>query len=709
MKNVKKIILMLVVLVSVFTGFSLVDVKAETAPNKLKMKPKSQLYYYSNGTNYISGYHFYRKQFTDGTYGYCVSNINTKVPGGMTLKLKNQITDMGLDYIIKNGWPEKSFTGNNKKDFYITQSAIWEYYDQTKGTHNWNTSFTAKSTGMKKYVYELVTAAKIAKNAEVKEPSITLVYGDTNMTLNADKSYFVSKEIGVTLSETTGVYTVTLVEAPEGTLLKNEKGEVKTEFNDGEKLFVHVPASSIKDGESGSVSLKVNATGLTYVTYRYTPGVKNYQDISPAKKYREETTLTTEKPLVLNFTKDKIVTKVKISKQDITSKKELPGAMLSIKDSTGKVVEQWVSGNEPHYIEGLPAGEYTLGEAIAPEGYVLSTETIKFSVKADGSVTNVVMYNAKETKVTKVKVSKQDIASKEELPGASLEIKDKNGKVVEKWVSGNEPHYIEGLAVGEYTLTETQAPSGYVLSTETVKFSVKADGSVTNVVMYNAKEVKVTKVKISKQDIASKEELPGASLEIKDSNGKVVEKWVSGNKAHYIEGLPAGKYTLTETQAPSGYVLSSETIEFEVKADGSVTSVVMYNVKDTKTTKVKVSKQDITNKKELPGATLVIKDKNGKIVDEWVSTDAPHYIEGLNPGDYTLTEKIAPKGYTLSEETITFTVKADGSLTSVVMMNAPQTEVPITDMNVSPMVIIIASILITLGTGMVVYYVKFGK
>ncbi len=617
MKNVKKIILMIFVFVGLFASINLLDVNAKTAPSSLKMKSKSNLYYFSGSTDYINGYNFYRKQFTNGMYGYCVSNINTKVPAGLTLKSKGKIIDKGLDYIIKNGWPNKTFTGNAKKDYYITQSAIWEYFDQTKGSHNWNTSFTAKSTGMKAYVYNLVTAAKTARNAEDIVPTMSVNVSNTIMNLNSEKTYFVSGEVGVTLTSTKGTYTVSLESAPEGTILKNTKGEVKSEFNADERFLVYVPVSSVKDGEKGTVTFKVHATGVTYVTYKYSSGKSNYQVVAPTETYEELTDLVSA-PLTLQFTKDKIVTKVRISKQDITTKQELPGAMLSIKDSTGKVVEQWMSTNEPHYIEGLAPGNYTLGEAIAPSGYVLSYEEVPFTVKADGSVTNVVMYNSKE-------------------------------------------------------------------------------------------EVKVTKVKISKQDITSKEELPGATLEIRDKSGNVVDKWVSGNEPHYIEGLPEGTYYLTETIAPSGYVLSSETIEFEVKNNGSVTSVVMYNAKETKTTKVKVSKQDITNNKEIEGANLVIKDSTGKVVDEWVSKTEPHYIEGLNPGEYTLTETVAPNGYVLSKETVTFTVKDDGSMTSVVMYNTPQTPVPITDMNVSPMTMIIASILIALGTGVVVYYVKFAK
>ena len=677
--KIKKYLMLVIALF----GFSFLNVKA-SAPNTITLKSKSSMYYYSenNGTDYISGYNFYRKELKDGTYAYCASNIDTKVPGGKTLNLASENKDMGLNYLIQNGYPNRSMTGNDKKDYYITQSAIWEYFDLTRGSNNWKrTTFDSSSTGMKGYVYTLVQEALKAKNSTYQEPAITLSYTSDKMTKNGN--YFVSVPVNVNLTNTTGTYDALLKNAPQGSFIKR---------TDNGGFQVYVPVQ--KGDNKGSITVTVSAKGIIKKTYIYTTGSSRYQDIIP-QPYEEEKAVSKD----ITFYYESKTTKVKISKQDITTKKELPGATLVIKDKNGNEVDKWVSTTEPHYIEGLEPGEYTLIETIAPTGYVLSTETIKFTVKADGSLTTAVMYNSK---TTKVKISKQDITTKKELPGATLVIKNKNGKEIDKWVSTTEPHYIEGLEPGEYTLTEVVAPNGYVLSKETITFTVKADGSLTTATMYNTK---ITKVKISKQDITSKEELPGATLVIKDKNGKEIDKWVSTTEPHYIEGLEPGEYTLTEVVAPNGYVLSKESITFTVKNDGSITEAVMYN---SRTTITKISKQDITTKKELAGAELVIKDKNGKEIDKWVSTTEPHYIEGLEPGEYTLTEIVAPNGYVLSKESITFTVKNDGSITEVVMYNTLY-EVPITDLNVSKTMIIVALSLIMLGAGVVVYYAKFSK
>ena len=343
------------------------------------------------------------------------------------------------------------------------------------------------------------------------------------------------------------------------------------------------------------------------------------------------------------------------------------------------------------------------GQATKQTAYVYTPSSSKYQKivpsitypETESAQATIKVKAAKEKIQTKVKISKQDITTKQELPGAKLVIKDANGKEVASWVSTNTPKYIKGLEAGNYTLCETQAPDGYELYTECIKFTVKADGTVSTVIMYNAPKSKETKVQISKKDITSKEEIAGAKLRITDLNGKEIISWVSTTTPKLIKNLKPGKYYLEETQAPDGYILSTEKKEFEVKEDGTVTSIVFYNEKqkqEIKPNKVAISKQDMTTKQELPGATLVIKDANGKEIDRWVSTNEVHYVE-LEKGTYTLTEVIAPKGYVLSTETITFTVDENGNVDKpVIMYNTKAVEVPITDANVPMIVYLIGAL-----------------
>ena len=267
------------------------------------------------------------------------------------------------------------------------------------------------------------------------------------------------------------------------------------------------------------------------------------------------------------------VTKITVSKKDITNGEELPGAHLVIKNEKGDVVEEWTSTNETHYIEKLPIGKYTLTEITAPDGYE-TAETISFEIKDTGEIQH---YDMFDSPYRPVEVSKKDITNKEELPGAKLEIRDAEDKVVDSWTSTSEAHKVD-LPHGKYTLIETKPADGYTTA-ESIKFEVlerntKEDNGVE--VQHVEMEDDVTKVQISKQDVTTKKELPGAKLQIKDKDGKVVDEWTSTNEVHYIEKLPIGEYTLTETTAPNGYDVA-ESVNFKVLDTNEIQHVIMYD------------------------------------------------------------------------------------------------------------------------------------
>lgn len=197
------------------------------------------------------------------------------------------------------------------------------------------------------------------------------------------------------------------------------------------------------------------------------------------------------------FTFEDEPTVFEFTKTALTTGKEVEGAKLQITDEEGTVIDEWVSGKEPHIIRELVVGKtYTMTETKPADGYV-TAESIVFTVEDTAEVQKVEM----KDDVTKVEISKTDIAGKE-LPGAKLTILNEEGKVVESWISGKEPHYIEMLPIGKYVLHEETAPEGYLVA-EDVSFEVKDTAEIQKVQMKDEAEPK----KDVPQDYVDKKQL----------------------------------------------------------------------------------------------------------------------------------------------------------------------------------------------------------
>lgn len=280
--------------------------------------------------------------------------------------------------------------------------------------------------------------------------------------------------------------------------------------------------------------------------------------------------------------------KVTILKKEKETERMLEGAIFGlftkedIKGRDGKVlmeagtlIEQKTTDENGQILfkADLPVdGTYIVKEIYAPDGFVTSNEEKEFTFEYGKPEEAEVSYEfVFENEPTTVELTKTDLTTGKELPGAHLKVTDEDGNVIEEWVSTEKAHVIKELTVGKsYTMTETKPADGYVTA-ESITFTVENTAEIQKQEMKDD----VTKVLISKQDIAGKE-LPGAKLTILDEDGKVVESWTSTEEAHYIEMLPIGKYTLREETAPEGYLVAKD-VEFEVKDTAEVQKVVMVD------------------------------------------------------------------------------------------------------------------------------------
>ena len=589
--------------------------------------------------------------------------------------------------LVENDLPFEAYIKLQKQDkntgkFVTYSNATFELYKLNEDTNKWEqvkckvgnqyfTSWTTNNEGIARTETKLeagnykVTEIKIPTGFIQIDGELTFKVDKRNSTLNYDEDW--DAWITVTIQN----------EQPKGNLKLNKKVNLREDIDttmikdiDFTKIsFELVARENVIDYADGSV---IYEKGKVIGKYNLKEdGTLTVENLPMGKYYLKELTTidgavldqteydvifeqtdTTTKEYTVNLNIKNETTCIEISKTDITGEKELPGAKLSILDEKGNVIDSWTSTDKAHTIEGLTVGkEYTLREDLAPLGYVKSTD-VKFRVENTNEIQKVTMID----KI--VEMTKEDIGGKE-VEGAELKVVDKDGKIVDSWISTNEAHRIKGLIEGEsYTLYEDYAPDGYVISNE-VTFTVTTEKETQKVVMID-KTVEVLKTDIDGNTIE------GVTLSIISTKTKnIVDKWETTNEAHKVNGLIEGQtYILREEKVIDGYVKATD-IEFTVTSDKETQKIVMIDKV------VEVIKTDFITGQEIEGAELQVVDEDGNIIDEWVSTKEPHKIKGLEENKkYKLIEKTAPYGYELTEE-IEFTVTTDKETQKIEMKDMP--------------------------------------
>lgn len=336
------------------------------------------------------------------------------------------------------------------------------------------------------------------------------------------------------------------------------------------------------------------------------------------------------------------------------------GAVLQVTNTkTKQIVDQWITDGETHYISGLIEGmTYVLTEIETPDGYVTAS-SVEFTVSYD-----------KETEYISV-VDKQVLLDKVDVDnnfviGATLTVTDEEGNIVDEWVTDESTHYISGLVEGgTYTVTETVTPDEYVTASP-IEFTVSYDKENEYISLID-KQVTVSKV-----DLTTGEELPGAELTVTDEDGNIIDSWTSTDEVHYVTGLEEGKtYTLTEVTAPYGYEIA-ESIEFTVTTDKEIQHIVMED--DYIYHSVMVNKVDSATGENIVSADFkfgIYYDADCTDEIEIISADTTTgtaTFENLIYGTYYIKEVEAPEGYELSDEIVEIVINDEGVFANGVLL-----------------------------------------
>ncbi|KAA0792916.1 SpaA isopeptide-forming pilin-related protein [Bacillus sp. BPN334] len=325
-------------------------------------------------------------------------------------------------------------------------------------------------------------------------------------------------------------------------------------------------------------------------------------------------------------------------------------------DKTGKVISQ-----------KLEPGTYTLKETKAPQGYTLLKEEIEVVVEAN-KVVQVQVENAKE--LGSLQVIKKDAESGKVLEGAEFRLKNENGQVVGEAKTTNKDGVVQfkNLVPGKYTLEETKAPEGYKAVEVTVEVNVVANEVVKQEVMNEKLTGQFEIVKVDANDKAKV--LSGAEFTVYKDGKKVAELKTDESGKVMSPKLPLGEYTVKETKAPEGYKLSNKEWKVTIQNEKEVVKVEAENERILGSLQI-IKTDDKDQAKRLAGAEFTLKDAQGNVVKEGITTDKSGIVkvDGLVPGEYTLEETKAPEGYELTKQVIHVTVDGE-KVIDVKVMNS---------------------------------------
>ena len=574
-------------------------------------------------------------------------------------------------------------------------------------TTNKNGEAVIKDLPIGKYrVKETKAPSGFALSPDSQE--VSFIYKDQNTPEIEEKLEFSNERQKVELS-------VEKQDAETGKALKGATFGLynKEAISSGDKVIVKADTllQEITSNEKGKAAFTLNLPlGRYYVKELQAPAgyVSSDEILEFDATYQGQDVKT----IKLKSVKKNRPTTVEVTKADITTGTELDGASMSVLDKDGNVIDSWTSVKDsPHVIKRLQVGKtYILREELAPYGYLRATD-VEFTISDTAEVQKVKMED--EVPVARLLVNKKgefldSVSLLDNAKGmiehlfnyvtgnltdvtfnvyAAEAIRAADGVSADYYAAdelvgsittdGNGIAQMDNLPLGRYYIVEKETSHGYVLDNEPRYVDLTYRDQDTPLVTYSADWQNArqrVQVEVLKKEKDSDKVLSGAIFglyaadDIASSKGKVLlakdtlielKTTDEEGKIRFVADLPVdSRYYIKELAAPDGYVTDQEPQEFTFEYQGSGTSVAEYafTFEDEQTT-VELSKADLTDKKELPGASLKVTDEDGNTVDEWVSKEEAHIIKGLIVGKkYKMTETKPADGY-VTAESIEFTVE----------------------------------------------------
>ncbi|BDU86857.1 SpaA isopeptide-forming pilin-related protein [Clostridium perfringens] len=603
----------------------------------------------------------------DLTTCYCL-NTGALNPTGQDYTKEMQV-DAGIETILYWGYPAKdgSDWGISADEYrYCTQLAIWAYQKEaglSRGlVRERLKSGTVQLSKLKPVIDFLVD------KAHNKEMPTFFEVSPNDIIAHQEGDYFVSESIKIKSNYTLSGVKVDIksVSNPELTkdiVIKDMDGNVKDSgYKANESFRVYIPSNA----ETGDLKVSVKAKVDIPAMLGYMTPEQGIQDMAVSS-------LDTH-----SMDKDNI----KVSWTGLNGGIELikkgdngqllTGAKFILKDKNGAKVAEATSKDGRAVFNDIKAGDYTIEEIEAPEGYLIAN-AVNVTVKPNKATQAEIIDNKIRGKVAVKKVDKE---TNKILQGAEFEI-TQNGKHIETITTNEKGIAMSGLLpFGDYVVKEIKAPNKYVLNGQEHPVTISENGKTIEITHTN--KIIKGKVAVKKTDSELADlNLEGAEFTIYDGDKAV--QTITTDKNGYAESglLNYGKYTMKETKAPNGYLVNDKVWNIDITENEKTYT---YDISDNVIKgKLQIVKVDSENE-EKPVANaefdVVVKNvfgvKEGTVVDHVVTDkDGFAYTKDLRFGEYEFKEVKTPQGYWKSDKVYNFNITENGKTYVKYVKNSP--------------------------------------
>lgn len=362
---------------------------------------------------------------------------------------------------------------------------------------------------------------------------------------------------------------------------------------------------------------------------------------------------------------------IRVMKSDASTGSALAGAVFQLLDAAFAPVGSPITTNASGIAEwtNLPAGDYYVQEIQAPEGYQVDDALYSASITENNQLLTIEMTN--EVIVGKIRITKVDADTQYALSDAIFTVTDVRGAIVATLTTDADGSAeTDWLPYGSYTVTEVQAPDGYVNSGFTTVIEATENGKTYTIHVENT--AMQGGIRLTKTDASNGRAIANVQFDIFDTNGTLVGTMTTNADGVAVSGnLPRGQYTVREHALPTGYAGDLVELTADVEPD-SVTELMATNMPST--SKIRIVKIDADTKVPLAGAVFSVSDSSGSSVATLTTGEDGTAETGWLPyGTYTVMETAAPDRYINSGFSTTINAYENGQTYAVEVENEAMT------------------------------------